>query len=811
MDFISFFHIHFMFTTPSSFTLLAPCACLSVTATTNANAQPPQSENDLGKLRYTPYSFFQVVGRATEERSFDCAIIKRNAMRILAPLLRSERTKPKSNVNVVLPLLLLLCCSIAAGAYQVISVVSRPTLQHRSRSGPRQCRALSSLSVAGNGAARLSDAPPSNAEVVRLKEDAAIMRLEAEKMDLELTLSKLNGLEDKIATLKQQTKNDPDKLKKAFDALEEQFKQLQHKISKDVGDTAKASDSHTTNQSLGLSESNNSHAAAAAATTFKASKNVVAASGASVCAMPAPKTSALALNNATATLYENEDAHDDGEVLSGFDKADLDLYIPVALEIEVAMPNASDVERLEAFRATPSLQQNFLQKATRIVDNPGMQELGRLAELKVQNLDGSTSRDEKERLKCEVDALTASLEKDVLFSYSESVYRSTPALTEDAIDARLGAVGALPSVLQTLYKTRHNLQSDADLRLAVLLHHYQEQMQLLEQVKLVAPLSKDVRLEVVQALESLPLPILNHVANALGLDEREYTTDQLVAELSKDTDDDDDDDSNDESENSGGLWGQLKRLAVAALEEIPDVAENDASNDGSVDSIERSRFIKFMYPSFARMEGYRNPSQQSVDAFVALVSDKKAFKLISKPERTSGGYIIRGQNLVDDGESGVKLVQHLQARLLERQTSRAAVAVGPEDPALQPEDDNEPQVDYFYVRDPLELSDRILLVTGSTATPIFYFSAWPSTKLTVSECALSAVFYVSVHRAAPAAYNCYDAIYSILIAGGTVEQNWLNDVLTQEILSLLAIQLVHEVGHRVVAYMYKVRRCCCVC
>lgn len=647
----------------------------------------------------------------------------------------------------------------------------------------------------------------------KLREEAACIRLEAEKLDWELTMSKLKALDDKVTKLqKPKQQSDPEKLKEAIDALEDQIQLLQQKLvgQRQRNESTTRSDGSRANQSRPFSSSSSSMPVArklvatasslggteksplVVVTTAESDRVIVSSSG-EVMATVDPSlimVSSHTVKSASSTNTKKKGAIanlDDDEILAGFDQSDLDLYIPVALEIEARLTNATADEKLEAFRTAPELQEHFQQKITQLLVEP-MQGMQRLEDLKSQYL-ASSSTKEKEQLKRQIDALTISFEEDGPFQYSDSVYRETLELTEAARQAKLDAVSALPEILHTLYKKRHNLESDADLKLAVLLDHYEEQMQLLEQVKHVTPLSTQVRKEVVQAIESLPVVLQDHMAAVFGLNKDNYTVDKLIVELSKDDDDDDDDE---------GIWkwNPLKQMSLAAVEETtPDLPEYD-----DIDFVDRSRYVDEFYPAIARLEG-QHPSLEAIDTFTRTVIDKQAFMMSSKAERVIGGYYIRGQNLVDLDNSGVQLMERLRGRMEQYQSLFGV----------------DEQLEFFYIPDPSPLTDEevelefrndpVILVTGKNATK-FYNYASPWTKASVSAFGLFSmgVFALGVCGLDPALQQRLNAVSDVAAAGGAVDLSWLTDIVSQVVLSLCAIQVAHEAGHRFVAWRDKVSR-----
>ena len=465
------------------------------------------------------------------------------------------------------------------------------------------------------------------------------------------------------------------------------------------------------------------------------------------------------------------------------------------------MTNATEDERLEKFRTSPALQTNFQSRLTQMFVEP-IQEMNRIQELKQEYLD-STSSKEKESLKRQIDTITKTLDANGPFQYSDSVYRPIPELSVDEMNERIAAMQTLPDILQTIYKQRYNLDSTANLTLAILLDHYEVQLQLLEQIKILQqPFPTDIRLQIEQAMESLPIIVRNHVAKVVGLNPDEYSIDDLVTELSKDSDDDDEDDD---------WWNQL--LDTTSMKSKPSVSKSSplSAMDWSVvgdistldeegndiEMIDRSRYVYDFYPAIARME-QEMISYDTVDQISKTIFEsKKAFMVTNKLERVVGGYYIRGRNLLDEDQSGVKLMEYIQRTL---RTTNVTF---------------DEEFEYFYIRDPAPLTDEeieleyrndpVFVITRHNET-LFYNTATPLTKSIVTLTAFVTMGLFAIDN-----YHSEQSVLSQMESYlGFTSIATINDIdvskIAQVIIPLTMLQLVHELGHRFVAWKDKVRR-----
>jgi ribosome-associated translation inhibitor RaiA len=668
--------------------------------------------------------------------------------------------------------------------------------------------------------------------VIRLKDEAARLRLVAEKMDWELTIEKVNSLEKKVSKLKKRfQKHFPNQTSEDIRSIEEEYRLLRMKLETAIDVMNNTSiDSGTDDRTIPKTRSiggnvtfqsnertpGNFLAAATAtlgksdvplaATAIEGTDRAMLSSSGSVFAtqdisairsVPAGKQKPASTKPAITPQGNVLEGNDDEEILCGFDKVDLELYIPVAMNIEATMSNATADERLEAFRASPILQDNFKQKLSQLLIEP-IQDMSRLEELKLQYLD-STSSKEKELLKRQIDALTSSLEENGPFTYSDSVYGDIPELSVDAMQARINAVGALPEVLQTLYRKRHNLESDANVTLAILLDYYELQLQLLEQVKEITPLTAEARLQVIQALESLPSIVRDHVATAVGLNKETYTVNELVVELSKN---DDDDDNGDFDWNP---WNQIMAATTSTSSKVASLTEMDwvalGNTDDDIEIVDRSRYVFDCYPSIARMDGdVSQVSKETAEKFALHVLDKKAFMVTNKVERVVGGYYIRGRNLIDEDGSGTKLMTSVHDKL---RTMNSLFGSSEE-------------FEYFYVRDPAPLTDEeieleyrndpLFVLTGKNPKR-FYNYANPVPKAAISTLALASLLYFATDALGlnQILLGRFEAAIGLSTVGyKEIDVGSMISNLSQVVLPLILLQLVHEVGHRFVAWRDKV-------
>ena len=176
------------------------------------------------------------------------------------------------------------------------------------------------------------------------------------------------------------------------------------------------------------------------------------------------------------------------------------------------------------------------------------------------------------------------------------------------------------------------------------------------------------------------------------------------------------------------------------------------------------------------------------------VLDKKAFMVTSKPERVIGGYYIRGRNEFSDleNENNDKLVSHLQDKLQKSSLKD--------------------KIDLFYIQDPTppteeeyelgELDRPVLVATARNRAQLYNWGS-PATKTAVSLLGIASVllFGAATTEMQPI---MRDQIEAAAAGDMSIDLAPILSGMAQVTASVLAIQIVHELGHRVVAWKDKV-------
>jgi hypothetical protein len=568
------------------------------------------------------------------------------------------------------------------------------------------------------------------------KAQAAAIRLEAEKMDAELTLNKIETLERRLKDKKWLDKN-----KGQEEQLVNQLNNLKNKIQ------------------LGLTQPPTARSVSETLRVIETKGAEIKSATTADLPGESPRTREVPWLDATDTerLRKNP--------LEGFAPDDLDLFLPVALAIEAEIPNATVEEQLAKFRDVPALQQRFQQKIQELILNP-MEEMQELENLRQKYL-SSTSSVEKDTLKRQIDRLELKLEEP--FSVTNSFCRDTKPMHQDELDVRVQNLKKLPKLLQGLYMRRNGINDDVDLELGILMEHYDEQLQLLDQLRYVTQLPATDRESAIRGYESLPTKVQAYFVKSAGLTASASAEDVI----------------------SGMMEGTVGAMSPLRIMESTFIDFDDRPEYNDIEFIERSQYIEELLPSITGMEEVL-PSQEDIDYFVNEVLDPKIYGLRSKPERVFGGYYVRGFVNIQGDAANDNLVNKLSEKLAASKLSG--------------------KVQFFFVPDPKALTDEeidmgeenepILIVTGVDAA-ILYRRSNILTKACISAVGLLSLFVFSV--GACELNGMAFPLEHALKTENVEEVMRLTSNAMPIGLSLIGIQLAHEGAHRLVAWKDKVR------
>jgi len=277
------------------------------------------------------------------------------------------------------------------------------------------------------------------------------------------------------------------------------------------------------------------------------------------------------------------------------------------------------------------------------------------------------------------------------------------------------------------------------------------------------PMSADKRNDAVEGFERLPKQIKDMMAKTVGLEDGKNAT-AVIEKLMQ------------ENRLFEGD-GEDKFSMTAKAEDIKDIITD-------LEIAEITSFVESSLPKSTRKEPV---NEEDANAFYAEVLGLDTFNPFGKPENVPGGFLIRGENKVrpkDGREEGDLLIEALDKKL-------AVSSV-------------HGKVNVYYILDPTPpsgediLNDEdelpVLLITSSDISP-------STDALIKTSISLIGVTSIAIFTLGSFSFN--DTILNKLssamdTAGGNVD--WFYDLSTPLALSILSIQLAHELGHIIVAF-----------
>ncbi len=690
-------------------------------------------------------------------------------------------------------------------------------------------------------------------EAKRLLRDAERLRLEAEQMDATLTLQKIATLEEKLS-------ND-DWLKKqqgqTVKDLYEELRMLERKVSRP--------ESTIRNMDFEFPKEQQEEQASVSPTVRP------------------PQTSGYSESSSNRFNNDRKRKNPNLPPMAGFDDKDLNLYVPVAEDVNKMAPNMTLDERIGLFRDAPELQAHFKEKIQNLLLGP-LEEMQELETLKQQYFESNSSK-EKEALLKEIKRLEAKMDDQDIgmnsiggandpggVGYSKSILLppdKLPPLTKDELKERYEAIKTLPDILVAVYLQRNglynlpvafstiklevgsggigvnmntvnnsatNANEDEDvaeqvasvdsseaveqqdggnddvpfdlyenLELAIELDYYDLQIQLLNQALAIRPMPEEVRKDYAAAFRSLPLRVRErYVTNSLGIDkfdasvltsDEDKDVESILEEILKPLD---------EEFSLGSIMNLNGKNKEAGANGAEQAIEPPEYND--VEFIDRSRYLEEFFPSVADLEDAR-PRPEDVDLFVSDClsgQGSKPFMVTSKPERVVGGYYIRGTNQLgfDENSSASandRLIQEVSKKLENHPTLKD-------------------KIEFYYILDPTPPTDEemelevglssLFLITAKDPKTMYGLSS-PLTKTAITISGLLSTFLFSVGSCVlnPRVNASIQKSLDDFSAGSTtsyIDVTWFYDLTLPLFLSFMTILIAHELGHRVVAFNYKV-------
>ena len=325
-----------------------------------------------------------------------------------------------------------------------------------------------------------------------------------------------------------------------------------------------------------------------------------------------------------------------------------------------------------------------------------------------------------------------------------------------------------------------------------------------ETVNLYPDLTPTELLEAYLAYSNLPVQIQITLAKAVGYDIRTTTiskdlTEEIIQKLNKQQAKLLSDPAKlQEIYKALMKQSKIKKLVQTNKVSIVDLSnvENEEELEEGIESLlteagfdlseeaKAKRFMESSYPDQTRKAG-EAPTEDDAKFFMSQILDtKNVFNPTRNPEKVSGGFLIRGDSLMKEGEDLIKAIDKSfqKSRLAEK-------------------------FNFFYVRDPTmeALEDMedffgkpVLLLMGKDMTP-------NTNSLLLSSVSSVSLFLTFLYVLGTFASN--DLIMNRLQeanAVGDYNIDWFNDLFTPLLIPILGIQAAHELAHFITSKKYDV-------
>uniref|UniRef100_A0A7S2A296 Peptidase M50 domain-containing protein n=1 Tax=Trieres chinensis TaxID=1514140 RepID=A0A7S2A296_TRICV len=364
---------------------------------------------------------------------------------------------------------------------------------------------------------------------------------------------------------------------------------------------------------------------------------------------------------------------------------------------------------------------------------------------------------------------------DIKLTTTEELYNMIPPMPEDELKARSDAFRGTPKVLQEMTAKAAGFDN-ADNATAIVEQMYKdEKMKELKRKlwaeKKMEPLDEEAIANALDGYMKLPLPIQDLIAKSVGMSDGRNAT-AVIKKLEEEgrlfSDD-------------GGVNGFEVDTEFVTDVDMSSlfVAEEEAARD---------RFIESMIPRCTRNNEDAIPTQEEVDVFFREVLGKDTFNPTEKPMAAPGGFIVYGENRKKTGE---ELVEAMQKRL-----DGTTVAE---------------RLQFSYMIDPSPIKREELddLEPGQEKPAVIYVSGRdysPGTNVLVKPLISGMGLFTALSFSfGTLALNvkAVDQFYAQVDAG-VVDFSWLETMAFPLFGGLMAVQLAHEIGHRIIALKDKI-------
>lgn len=200
----------------------------------------------------------------------------------------------------------------------------------------------------------------------------------------------------------------------------------------------------------------------------------------------------------------------------------------------------------------------------------------------------------------------------------------------------------------------------------------------------------------------------------------------------------------------------------------------------SVDDVRFENLVKQHLGRTTRKEG-KSATEKDLETFMSILEDKSIFVPRGKPEAIPGGYLIRGQPKKKNGKD---IVVALDAKL--PANWGAQVSYMP-DFTMEPDIEN-------------PIAEPVLVLLNSDFAP--ETSTWILTLSTGAAIVSCFLFGIGVYGSNDAVTKHLTDLNAVADTSGL---NWFNGLLIQVLFPIAVIQILHELGHLLIAWKENIK------
>ena len=345
--------------------------------------------------------------------------------------------------------------------------------------------------------------------------------------------------------------------------------------------------------------------------------------------------------------------------------------------------------------------------------------------------------------------------------------KKIPPISDEELRQRSEAFRKTPKVLQQMTAAAAGFKDTTNVTGIITQMHKDEQMEILkkEQKKneSAEPMTDEARQQALDGYMNLPLPIQDMIARTAGFKDGRNAT-EVIAKLEKE----------------GRLFPNENGMQ-AGFEVTTDIVDSNEIDVifKDMERMEKDKYIEGMLPRETRKVELV-PTEDDINIFFSEVLSNRNFNPTGKPENVPGGFLIRGENKMKDGDELVKTLD------------KALAATNISD-----------KVQFYYIKDPNPSTEEefqnyqndlpILYITGPDISPETKF-------LTKAFISFIGIAFVASFSVGTLSFN--EVLVDRLdaeVQAGAGDLSWISDIAAPIFLASCITQLVHEASHQAVA------------